>query len=137
MKNSNEQTMIKDLTQGSVVKQLFAFTAPLFVANLLQAVYNIGGQIIVGAGISAISIGGNVLHLLTFLAMDFSSAGQVIIAQYVGAGCHDQVQKLIVTMLTFLLGTSLLISVFCYAIRISALNWLNTPTECSSTRDIT
>lgn len=126
--------MVKDLTQGSVVRQLFLFAAPLFVANVLQAVYNIVdmivvGQIIGGAGMSAVSIGGDVLHLLTFLAMGFSSAGQVIIAQFVGAGRHDQVQKLIGTMFTFLLGTSLVISIFCFAIRTNVLNWLNTPAE--------
>ena len=79
--------------------------------------------------VSAVSIGGDVLHLLTFLAMGFSAAGQVIIAQYIGAGQHDRVQKLIGTMFTFLLGTSLVISIFCYIIRNNVLNWLNTPAE--------
>ena len=51
------------------------------------------GQIIGGAGMSAVSIGGDVLHILTFLAMGFSGAGQVIIAQYVGAGQYDNVKK--------------------------------------------
>lgn len=81
---SNNQSMVKDLTRGSVVKQLFVFAAPLFVANVLQAVYNIVdmivvGQVIGGSGMSAVSIGGDVLHLLTFLAMGFSSAGQSLL----------------------------------------------------------
>ena len=54
--------MIKDLTEGSVAKQLFMFAMPLFVANALQAVYNlvdmvVVGQVIGGAGMSAVSIG--------------------------------------------------------------------------------
>lgn len=129
--------MVRDLTRGSVVRQLFVFAAPLFIANVLQAVYNIVdmivvGQIIGGAGMSAVSIGGDVLHLLTFLAMGFSSAGQVIIAQCVGAGRRDQVQKIIGTMFTFLLATSLVISAVCFAIRTNVLNWLNTPPESFS-----
>ena len=40
--------MVKDLTQGSVVRQLFLFAPPLFVANVLQAVYNIVDMIVVG-----------------------------------------------------------------------------------------
>ena len=80
------KTMITDLTEGSVTQQLFVFAMPLFVANALQAVYNIVdmvvvGQVIGGAGMSAVSIGGDILHLLTFLAMGFASAGQVLIAQ--------------------------------------------------------
>ena len=107
---------------------------PLFVANALQAVYNlvdmvVVGQVVGGAGMSAVSIGGDVLHLLTFLAMGFSSAGQVIIAQYVGAKQNDHIRRLIGTMFTFLLGVSILISVLCTVIRHPILNWLNTPAE--------
>ena len=87
------------------------------------------GQVNGGAGMSAVSIGGDVLHLLTFLAMGFSSAGQVIIARMVGAGERREVRKLIGTMFTFLLGDSAAIAVLCYLIRSSILNWLNTPAE--------
>ena len=84
------QTQIKDFTSGNLTKQLVAFAWPLFLSNLLQVVYNMADMIIVGmamgkVGLSAVSVGGDVSHFLTFLAMGFSSAGQVIIAQYVGA----------------------------------------------------
>ena len=41
-------SMVKDLTNGSVPKLLFAFAAPLFVSNALQAIYNIVDMIVVG-----------------------------------------------------------------------------------------
>jgi len=136
MKNSsaNNATMVKDLTGGSVTKLLLQFAFPLFVSNALQAVYNIVdmivvGQFIGGAGMSAVSIGGDILHLLTFVAMGFSSAGQVLVARDVGARRMDQVQRTIGTMFTFLLGTSLLISVICFGMRSLILDWLNTPAE--------
>lgn len=127
-------TMVTDLTGGSVTKLLLKFAFPLFVSNALQAAYNIVdmiivGQFIGGAGMSAVSIGGDILHLLTFVAMGFSSAGQVLVAQAVGAHRMDQVQKTIGTMFTFLLGASLLISVVCYLLRFKLLGWLNTPAE--------
>ena len=126
--------MVRDLTSGSVPAQLFTFAAPLFVANALQAVYNlvdmvVVGQLIGGAGMSAVSIGGDVLHLLTFVAMGFSAAGQVIIAQTVGAGNRKDVKKLIGTMFTFLLATAAVIAVFCFLIRKTILGLLNTPAE--------
>ncbi len=128
------KTMITDLTEGSVTQQLFVFAMPLFVANALQAVYNIVdmvvvGQVIGGAGMSAVSIGGDILHLLTFLAMGFASAGQVLIAQYVGAGRRDDMRKLIGTMFTLLLLISASIALICYAIRKPILDVLNTPAE--------
>ncbi len=133
MSNRNS-TMVTDLTNGSVTKMLLKFAFPLFVSNALQAVYNIVdmivvGQYIGGVGMSAVSIGGDVLHLLTFVAMGFSSAGQVLISQDVGAKRMDAVKKTIGTMFTFLLGISLVISVSCYIIRDLMLQLLNTPVE--------
>ncbi len=132
--SQKSSSMVTDLTGGSVTKLLLKFAFPLFISNALQAIYNIVDMIIVGryiggAGMSAVSIGGDVLHLLTFVAMGFSSAGQVLIAQDVGAKRMDSVQKTIGTMFTFLLGISLIISFACYFIRVPMLNLLNTPTE--------
>jgi len=76
---------------------------------------------------SAVSIGGDLLHFLTFIAMGFSAAGQVLIARSIGAGRHGDVRKTIGTMSTFLLGISVVISLICYLLRHSVLNWLNTP----------
>lgn len=78
---------------------------------------------------SAVSIGGDVLHLLTFLAMGFASAGQVIISQYVGARKHHLISKMIGTMFTFLFAISIIMSVSCYLLRYQILNILNTPSE--------
>ena len=129
-----KETMVTDLTTGSVPKLLLMFAMPLFVANALQALYNlvdmiVVGQVIGGAGMSAVSIGGDILHLITFLAMGFSSAGQVLISQYVGAGKMDNVRRLIGTMFTLLLFIAIAISAICYVFRGPILNALNTPPE--------
>ena len=125
-------TMVKDLTAGQVVPLLLRFALPLFVSNALQAVYNVVDMVVVGnyigkAGMSAVSIGGDLLHLLTFVAMGFCSAGQVIIARAVGEKRPDDIRKTIGTMFTFLLSVSAAIAVLCYVLRASLLSWLNTP----------
>lgn len=130
----SSNTMVRDLTKGNVTKLLLQFAFPLFLSNALQAIYNIVDMMVVGrciggAGMSAVSIGGDILHLLTFLAMGFSSAGQVLIAQDVGAQRFDGVKRTIGTMFTFLLLASLSISVLCFLIREPMLHWLNTPAE--------
>ena len=124
--------MVRDMTRGPVVPLLIRFTLPLFVSNALQAIYNLVDMVIVGnyigkAGMSAVSIGGDILHLLTFVAMGFSSAGQVIIAQAVGGGHHDDIKKTIGTMFTFLLSFLVIMAAVCYGLRFSVLGWLNTP----------
>ena len=130
----SEKSMRKDLTEGSVPKLLLTFAAPLFVSNALQAVYNIVdmivvGQVIGGSGMSAVCTGGNILHLLTFVAMGFSSAGQVIIAREVGMRNNDAVKKTIGTLFTLLFAIAVVISVGCYVFRDPLLQVVNTPAE--------
>ena len=131
---SHGNSMVTDLTQGKVLPLLLRFSLPLFVSNALQGVYNLVDMIIVGqwvgeAGMSAVSIGGDLLHLLTFLAMGFSSAGQVLIAHDVGVKDRDAVNRMIGTMSTFLLGTSVVLSLVCFFLKEPILLLLHTPDE--------
>ena len=64
--SQKNSSMVRDLTGGSVTRLLLQFAFPLFISNALQAIYNIVDMIIVGqyiggAGMSAVSIGGDVL----------------------------------------------------------------------------
>ena len=134
---AEQKTMVRNLTTGSVARQLLVFAMPLFVSNALQAVYNmvdmiIVGQFIGGYGMSAVSIGGDLLHLLTFVSMGFASAGQVIIARHVGEGRMDEVRETIGTLFSFLLAASVLISVVCFILRYPIMHALNTPPESFS-----
>ena len=132
--NDRPSSMMTDMTQGSPTALLFRFALPLFVSNALQAVYNlvdmvVVGQYIGGPGMSAVSIGGDILHFLTFIAMGFSSAGQVIIARAVGARRMDDVRRTIGAMFSFMLSASVGIALLCFLLRRPILGWLNTPPE--------
>lgn len=127
-------TMIQDFTTGSVSRQLLSFAAPLVLSGLLQTVYNMVDMIVVGqyvgsAGLSAVSVGGEVMMMLTFIATGISNAGQVTIAQYIGAGRRDMVSKMIGTLFTFLLLCALGMTVVCTLLRESVLIWINMPIE--------
>ena len=131
------KTYTQDFTKGSVSKQLLVFSAPLFLSNLLQIVYNMVDMIIVGqvegkVGLSAVSIGGDVSHFLTFLAMGFGNAGQVIISQYLGAGQKEKISEFIRTMFTFLFGCAIILSALCLVFREPVLHIMNTPAESFS-----
>lgn len=130
----NNKTMVKDLTQGSVLKLLLVFAAPLFLSNALQAIYNIVdmvvvGQVIGGNGMSAVSTGGNVLSILNFVVMGFAGAGQIIIARAVGEKDMEAVKKTIGTMFSLLLSAAIVMSVLCYFLREWLLDLVNTPAE--------
>lgn len=132
--SAKEKKMIVDFTQGNVTKLLLTFAAPLFLSNLLQIVYNMVDMIVVGhycgsVGLSGVSIGGDISNFLTFLAMGFSNAGQVIISQYIGAGEEEKVGKFIGTMCTFLLSCALALSVICLIFHEPIMRLMNTPAE--------
>lgn len=44
----NEQSMIRDLTNGNVMSQLLRFSAPFLLANALQMAYSLVDMIIIG-----------------------------------------------------------------------------------------
>lgn len=130
-------TEIKDFTSGNITKQLIIFSLPLFLSNLLQVVYNMVDMLIVGfalgnPGISAVSVGGDVAAFLTFVAIGFSNAGQVIIARYVGEGRRDKIGRFVGTMSVFLIISSLFISVLGLVFRHRILELMNTPSEAYS-----
>lgn len=129
-----QNSMVRDLTTGSVPVLLLTFAAPLFVSNALQAIYNIVDMIVVGqvigkTGMSAVSVGGNVLQIMNFIAMGFSSAGQILIARSVGQKSMNQVRKIIGTLFSVLFFISLVISAASFFFRHHLLNWINTPAE--------
>lgn len=133
MQSSN----IKDFTRGNITRQLIVFSLPLFLSNLLQILYNTVDMAVVGnvcgtVGISAVSVGGDVSAFLTFVAMGFSNAGQVIIAQYIGAGKRDRLGKFVGTMSSFLLLCSLVISALALIFQNSLLALMNTPKDAFS-----
>ncbi|MBQ9911208.1 MAG: MATE family efflux transporter [Lachnospiraceae bacterium] len=129
-----EKGLIRDLTVGSVPSTLLRFALPLFFSGLLQTLYNMVDMIIVGnyvgpAGLAAVSVGGDLLMLFTFVAMGCSNAGQVLISRYVGENRKDLVGKMVGTLFTVLLAASVAAMTICLVFHNRILSWLNTPED--------
>lgn len=125
---------IKDFTKGNITKDLIVFAWPLLLSNILQVVYSMVDMIVVGkvmgkVGTSAVTVGGDVTNLLTFVGMGFASAGQVLIARYVGAKQHDKIGKFVGTMSSFLTICAVVVSVLGLALQNTILQLMNTPAE--------
>ena len=128
------RSQIKDFTHGSIMPQLIIFSLPLFLSNFLQIVYNMVDMVIVGKklgleGISGVSVGGDVTALLNFIAIGFASAGQVLIARYIGAGERHKIGKFVGTMFSFLFTCAIVISILGFLFRNELLMMMNTPDE--------
>lgn len=127
-------TYVKDFTEGKVTPQLIKFATPLFLASLLQVVYNMVDMIVVGQvmgkpGLSAVSVGGDLCNFLTFVAMGFSNAGQVIISKYIGSNEREKISKFIGTMFSSLMIGAVVFGILGIALREPLLVVMNTPDE--------
>lgn len=87
------------------------------------------GNVLGKAGLSAVSVGADISHLLTFVAMGFSNAGQVIIARYVGAKKRKNIGEFVGTMTGFLVICALILSVLGLCFQDLLLKLMNTPDE--------
>ncbi len=126
------QRVIHNFSEGNIPKQLIMFASPLFLSSLMQIIYNAVDMIVVGqklgqVGLSAVSVGGDISHFLTFFAMGFSNAGQILISQYIGAKQQDKLGRFISTMFTTLMGCAVGVSAVCLALRHTLLQLMNTP----------
>ncbi len=129
-----EKSMIKDLTTGSVGKELLRFSFPFMLSNALQTIYNLVDMVVVGqfvgsSGLSAVSIGGQITWLLCCLAIGYASGGQIFISQLVGAGDRAGVRRTIGTLFSVIAIFSILFTILGIVFHRPLLALLNTPAE--------
>ncbi len=111
MNHHHPHTLIADFTTGNVNRQLVSFAMPMFLSHLLQIVYNMADMI------------------MTFIAMGFSSAGQVLIAQYIGAKQHDKLSRFVATMSAALFGFACFVTGIGLLFRREIMELMHTPPE--------
>lgn len=130
--SSASKSFINDLTEGSVVKKLMYFALPFMLSNLLQTVYNLVDMSVVGhymgsAGLSAVSIGGRLIDLLTMLCAGFCTGGQILLSQQVGARQKEDMEKTIGTLFSFVLLCAAVLGGLSVLLHRPILTALNTP----------
>ncbi len=123
-----------DFTRGSIFKNMVRFSLPFLAANLLQALYGVADMMVVGrvagpSGVAAVQVGGQMVTLITNIAMGLAVAATVLVAQYAGAGKHDEQNKVIGTMMTLFLLLSSAATVLIVVFKDGILHLLNTPDE--------
>ncbi len=122
----------KDLTEGSVSKQLIRFAIPFLLSNLLQALYSVADMIIVGRfrgknGITGVNIGSQINILVTGAALGLAVGGTVLIAQYGGAHKFDEQRKTTGTLFTLYMILGIFFTVVMLLFGKPLLDILKTP----------
>ena len=110
------KTISKDFTTGPIARQMFFFMLPFMLSNAMQVLYSTIDMIIVGhfvgtAGISAVGQSSQIVNFATMVCLGFSNAGQVLLAQALGANKRKEMNSIIGTLFSLILILSLALSV--------------------------
>lgn len=130
----NEKEIGNDLTKGNILKQLLAFSSPIVLTNLVQQLYSMVDLAVIGKYVGSIgsvgvATGGEVADFMSPVAMGLSTAGQIYIAQIIGAKMESKVKKSIGTLITLMLLISFVLMIAAIVFCEPILNALNCPVE--------
>lgn len=103
-------------------------------SNALQVLYSTIDMVIVGKyvgtpGLSAVSQSSQILNFATMVCLGFSNAGQVLISQALGAGKRREINEIIGTLFSLVLGMGVLFSCIILLARPWIMNVMNIPEE--------
>ena len=131
---AEKKSVIVDYTQGNLFRQLIVFAVPFILSALLQNLYSlvdtmVVGQVVGSGGLSGVSTSGQITGLMTNMVMGFSTAGQVMISQYVGAKKPENLRRTVGTAFTITTLFALVLMVVCIGFSNTILRWMNTPAE--------
>lgn len=126
-----------DLTTGSITKKMIIFGIPIFLSNLLQALYNIVDMLVVGhyigsSGIAAVSNASSIFWIITAISNGLSIGGTVLMSQYKGANNKNFQSKTVGTVLTTFLSLGLISTVLLTIFSKQIVSIMNAPIESIS-----
>lgn len=126
--------MEKDFTSGSLLRGLVAFSLPYMLSCFLQTFYGMADLYVIGqfqdaASISAVSIGSQVMHMLTVMIVGLAMGSTVNISQSVGKKDEIKTKKSIGnTVVLFAILSILLTGILLFCID-GIISLLSTPAE--------
>ena len=129
-----DKTLIRDLTQGNLTSLMIRFSLPFMAANLMGMLYTLVDLAIVGkfvgsVGLSAVSVAGQITMLCYAFGTGYGNGGQIYIAQLVGSGRREELNRTIGTLVSFCFLMSLVVSALGIGLARPLLTLLNTPPE--------
>ena len=124
--------MEKNLTNGSVFKNIIYFSLPYLLSYFLQTLYGMADLFIIGQyepveATTAVSIGSQVMHMLTVMIVGLAMGTTVCIGQAVGAGNKKRISACIGNTVTLFAGVSIVITVILLLLVRPIVHVMSTP----------
>ncbi len=129
--------MEKNLTSGSVFQNIVWFSLPYLLSYFLQTLYGMADLFIIGqfegvAGTTAVSIGSQVMHMITVMIVGLAMGSTVSIAQAVGASNKKQASLSVGNTVTLFMGLSVVLATVLLLFVRPIVSVMSTPEEAVS-----
>lgn len=103
--------MEKNLTTGSVFKNVILFSLPYLLSYFLQTLYGMADLFIIGqydgvAATTAVSVGSQIMHMITVMIVGLAMGTTVSIAQAIGANNKKQASKAVGNTIILFMGVA-------------------------------
>ncbi len=127
-------TMEQNLTTGSVFHNIVRFSLPYLLSYFLQTLYGMADLFIIGqfegvAGTTAVSVGSQVMHMLTVIIVGLAMGTTVSIAQAVGKKNRSEASLGVGNSVTLFMVVSVVMTLLLMALVRPIVGIMSTPEE--------
>lgn len=127
----------RNLTEGNVLKTIIYFSLPFLLAYFLQMLYGMADLFIIGqfcgvASTTAVSIGSQVMHMVTVVLVGLAMGSTVKIGRCVGAGQHEELADSIGNTMTLFMSLAVVLTVILLALIGPVVSLMKTPPEAAA-----
>ena len=129
---------MKNLTTGSVFKNIIYFSLPYLLSYFLQTLYGMADLFIIGqfetdiSGTTAVSIGSQVMHMLTVMLVGLAMGSTVSIGQAIGANNKKLASAAVGNTITLFMLVSAALTALLLAFVKPIVSVMSTPQEAVS-----
>lgn len=126
--------MERNLTTGSVFKNIVIFSLPYFLSYFLQTLYGLADLFIIGqyegiASTTAVSVGSQVMHMLTVMIVGLAMGTTVSIGRAVGAGDKKRMSACVGNTVTLFMLVSVVLTAVLVLLVDPIVSVMSTPAE--------
>lgn len=126
--------MERNLTTGSVFKNVIIFSLPYLLSYFLQTLYGMADLFIIGqfegvASTTAVSIGSQVMHMITVMLVGLAMGTTVSIGQAIGSKDKKRVAEGIGNTVILFMGVALVLMIVLLLLTKPIVTVMSTPQE--------
>lgn len=129
--------MKRELTSGSVMKNLLFFSLPYLLSFFLQTLYGMADLLIIGqfgsvADTTAVSVGSQVMHMLTVMIVGLAMGATVNIGQAIGGRDNRRAALFTGNTVTLFMGLSSVLTLLLLVLRRAIVFAVSTPADAAA-----